>query len=85
MIKNVFQVKRHPSSKSEPTRILQYSLVMQTKTDFLRRVMKILNLFFFSMVFLSFGYTTTMASSLDNTDSRHPQRQYRRFLLPNQM
>ena len=85
MIKDVFQVKRHPSSKSEPTRILQYSLVMQIKTDFLRRAMNILNLFLLSIVFLSFGHPTTMASSLDNTDSRHPQRQYRRFLLPNQM
>ena len=37
------------------------------------------------LVFLNFGFSTIAWASLDNTDSRHPQRQYRRFLLPNQM
>ena len=37
------------------------------------------------LVFLNFGFSTLAWASLDNTDSRHPQRQYRRFLLPNQM
>jgi insulysin len=38
-----------------------------------------------TLSFLTGIYTLAFGGGLDNTDSRYPSRQYRRFLLPNQM
>ncbi len=35
--------------------------------------------------FLTFGPASVSAQALENTDSRYPERKYRRFLLPNKM
>ena len=53
--------------------------------NLLKRMSKTFRLLGILLVFLNFGFSTLAWASLDNTDSRHPQRQYRRFLLPNQM
>ena len=45
---------------------------------------KILTLFL-TLCFLTGISTSVLGGGLDNTDSRYPSRQYRRFLLPNQM
>lgn len=38
-----------------------------------------------TLCFLTGVSTSVLGGGLDNTDSRYPSRQYRRFLLPNQM
>ena len=53
--------------------------------NLLKRMSKTFRLVGIFLVFLNFGFSAIAWASLDNTDSRHPQRQYRRFLLPNQM
>ena len=35
--------------------------------------------------YLTFGPASVSAQALENTDSRYPERKYRRFLLPNKM
>ena len=35
--------------------------------------------------FLAFSPASVIAQALENTDSRYPERKYRRFLLPNKM
>ncbi|MEO1823607.1 MAG: insulinase family protein, partial [Candidatus Lambdaproteobacteria bacterium] len=45
---------------------------------------KILTLFL-AICFLAGASISVWGGGLNNTDSRYPQRQYRRFLLPNQM
>ncbi|GIT02836.1 MAG: hypothetical protein CM1200mP28_00950 [Deltaproteobacteria bacterium] len=35
--------------------------------------------------FLTFGPAAVNAQALEKTDSRYPERKYRRFLLPNKM
>ena len=51
----------------------------------LKTIFKALNIFLFSIVLLVLEHSHLIASPLDNSDQRYPQRQYRRFLLPNQM
>ena len=58
---------------------------MSKAQNLLKRMSKTIRLLGILLVFLNFGFSTLAWASLDNTDSRHPQRQYRRFLLPNQM
>ena len=53
--------------------------------NLMKRMSKTFRLLGILLVFLNFGFSILAWASLDNTDSRHPQRQYRRFLLPNQM
>ena len=58
---------------------------MSKAQTLLKRMSKTFRLLGILWISLNFGFSAIAWASLDNTDSRHPQRQYRRFLLPNQM